>query len=105
MKAVAPATVAAAAAASPSSSPSAWALQDAKARFSELARLALNEGPQHVTLHGKPALVVLSEAEYGKLQGKPAKKKTWGDLFRNSPFPPTKLNLTRSRDTGRTLEF
>lgn len=81
-----------------------WALQDAKARFSELTRLALTQGPQHVTLRGEPALVVLSEAEYAKLSGKP-KRRTLAELFRNSPFPPTKLDLTRSRDTGRVVEF
>ena len=85
-------------------SKSTWALQDAKARFSELARLALSEGPQHVTLRGEPSLVVLSEEEYQKLRGK-KKQRTWADLFRNSPFTPVELDLTRSRDTGRTLKF
>jgi antitoxin Phd len=83
---------------------STWALQDAKARFSELARRAMNEGPQHVTLRGEPALVVMSEAQYQRLKGK-RKKRTWADLFRNSPFTPVELDLTRSRDAGRTLEF
>lgn len=83
---------------------STWALQDAKSRFSELARLALNEGPQHVTLRGEPALVVLSELEYQKLKGN-HKKPTWSELFRKSPFPPVELDLERSRDTGRTVKF
>lgn len=44
-----------------------WQLQDAKARFSELVRRAVEEGPQHVSLRGEPAAVVLSEAEYRHL--------------------------------------
>jgi prevent-host-death family protein len=36
----------------------AWPLQEAKARFSELVRLAQSEGPQTVTVHGQPAVVV-----------------------------------------------
>ncbi len=36
----------------------AWPLQEAKARFSELVRLAQTEGPQTVTVHGQPAVVV-----------------------------------------------
>lgn len=35
-----------------------WPLQEAKAKFSELVRLAQSEGPQTVTVHGQPAVVV-----------------------------------------------
>ena len=47
--------------------PRSWQLQDAKARFSELIRKAQSEGPQHVTVHGRGTVVVLSEAEYSRL--------------------------------------
>ena len=46
-----------------------WLLQDAKARFSELVRRVRNEGPQHVTVHGRDAVVVISEEEFRKLKG------------------------------------
>jgi prevent-host-death family protein len=46
-----------------------WRLQDAKARFSELVRLAHNEGPQHVTLHGRDAVVVVGADEFHRLKG------------------------------------
>jgi len=46
-----------------------WRLQDAKARFSELVRLAHSNGPQHVTLHGRDAVVVIDAAEFERLQG------------------------------------
>ncbi len=46
-----------------------WRLQDAKARFSELVRLAHSDGPQHVTLHGRAAVVVVDAAEFHRLQG------------------------------------
>ena len=46
-----------------------WRLQDAKARFSELVRLAHSHGPQHVTLHGRDAVVVIDAAEFQRLQG------------------------------------
>ena len=36
-----------------------WKLQDAKARFSELVRKARSGTPQHVTVHGKDAVVVV----------------------------------------------
>ncbi len=47
-----------------------WRLQDAKARFSELVRLAHSEGPQHVTVHGRAAVVVVDAETFQRLQGK-----------------------------------
>jgi prevent-host-death family protein len=44
-------------------------LQDAKARFSELVRRARDDGPQHVTVHGREEVVVISEEEFRRLQG------------------------------------
>ena len=46
-----------------------WPLQDAKARFSELVRKARNEGPQHVTVHGRDEVVVVAADEYRRLCG------------------------------------
>jgi prevent-host-death family protein len=46
-----------------------WSLRDAKARFSELARLAHRNGPQHVTLHGRDAVVVVDADEFNRLKG------------------------------------
>ena len=43
-------------------------MQDAKARFSELVRRARNEGPQHVTVHGREEVVVISEDEFRRLK-------------------------------------
>ena len=48
-----------------------WPLQDAKARFSELVRLVRNEGPQHVTVHGRDEVVVISKEEFRRLKGDP----------------------------------
>ena len=46
-----------------------WRLQDAKARFSELVRMAHSNGPQHVTLHGREAVVVVDAGEFKRLKG------------------------------------
>ena len=46
-----------------------WRLQDAKARFSELVRMAHSDGPQHVTLHGRDAVVVVDADEFIRLKG------------------------------------
>ena len=44
-----------------------WKLEDAKARFSEVVRLAQGENPQLVTVRGKEAVVVLSADQFAKL--------------------------------------
>jgi prevent-host-death family protein len=46
-----------------------WPLQDAKARFSELVRRVRDEGPQHVTVHGRDEVVVISAEEFRRLRG------------------------------------
>ena len=48
-----------------------WRLQDAKARFSELVRRVRSEGPQHVTVHGRDEVVVISAEEFRRLKGNP----------------------------------
>lgn len=41
-----------------------WPLQDAKARFSELVRRAQDEGPQHVTVHGREVVVIVDAEDF-----------------------------------------
>ncbi len=46
-----------------------WIFQDAKARLSEVVRRARSEGPQHVSVHGRDAVVVVAEEEFRRLKG------------------------------------
>ena len=41
-----------------------WKLQDAKARFSELVRKARAGEPQHVTVHGKDAVIIVDAERF-----------------------------------------
>lgn len=45
-----------------------WRLQEAKARFSEVVRLAQEAGPQRVTVRGKEAVVVVASDEFDRLR-------------------------------------
>lgn len=45
-----------------------WRLQDAKARFSEVVRLARQAGPQRVTVRGQDAVVVVASDEFDRLR-------------------------------------
>ena len=49
-----------------------WSLQDAKNSFSAVVEAASKGTPQTVTKRGKPAVVVLSVAEYERLARKAA---------------------------------
>lgn len=46
-----------------------WQIQEAKARLSEVIRLAESDGPQDITLHGKSVAVVVSRAMFEQLSG------------------------------------
>ncbi len=46
-----------------------WQMQEAKARLSELVKLAQSEGPQDITLHGRSVAVVLSRSAFERLSG------------------------------------
>jgi prevent-host-death family protein len=46
-----------------------WQMQEAKARLSEVVKLAESEGPQDITLHGRSVAVVLSRTAFERLSG------------------------------------
>lgn len=56
-----------------------WPVQDAKARFSELLRASLKDGPQMVTLRGQEAAVLVPAEEWRRLQK--ASKPTLKDIL------------------------
>ena len=78
-----------------------WQLQEAKQRFSEVVRRALDEGPQFVTRNGKSAVVVLDIAEYRRLKGVPIDFK---DFLVTMPRIDD-LELERSKDVPREVEL
>ena len=81
-----------------------WALQDAKARFSELVRASAKE-PQHITVRGEPAAVRLSEDEYRRLRGDPAPTKTFAEIWKSAPKVPEFELPPRKREKMRKIDF
>ncbi len=71
-----------------------WRLQDAKARFSEVVRLAHSSGPQHVTLHGRDAVVVVDAAEFKRLRGEHSGQQLVDAL---AASPQREVNLAPAR--------
>lgn len=79
-----------------------WQLQDAKAKFSELVKCAVSEGPQNITVHGKSTVIILSRKEYDKLT-KP--KVSFIQFLRNSPLVGMNLRLKRDKSTTRDVDL
>lgn len=79
-----------------------WQLQDAKARFSEVVKLAQRKGPQAITVHGKPAAVLLSSAEYERLAGR---RLRFADFIRQSPLAGAGVRARRDRSPVRKVEL
>lgn len=79
-----------------------WQLRDAKARFSDVVRCAAKEGPQTITLHGKPAAVVLSHADYEALI---ARTPRFIEFLRASPLVGVTLDIERDRSPVRDIEL
>ena len=77
-----------------------WQLQDAKQRFSELVRKALDEGPQFVTRHGEEVAVLVSAKTYRHLV-------SGGQDFKQfllSAPDLASLEITRSDDAAPRVE-
>jgi prevent-host-death family protein len=81
-----------------------WQLQDAKARFSEVVRRAKQEGPQHVTVHGREEVVIIGADEFRKLAGNRTGQ-VLVDAMQRSPHRSTSLEPARSRMPVRDVDL
>jgi len=79
-----------------------WQLQEAKNRLSQVVDSALRDGPQTITLRGKPAAVVVSFDEYRKLT---LPRTALSQFFRQSPLHDVELDISRSTDLSREVEL
>lgn len=79
-----------------------WQLQDAKNQLSSVVKKAADEGPQIISVRGKPAAIVLSMDEYNRLT-KP--KTSLVDFFKSSPLHDMDLDIERSKELPREVEL
>jgi antitoxin Phd len=82
-----------------------WQLQAAKARFSEVFRLARTEGPQLITRQGKDGVVMMPVEQFDRLVTRSRQPKSLVQFFRESPLVGLELDLERDKDTGRDIEL
>jgi antitoxin Phd len=76
-----------------------WPLQDAKNRFSEVVDLAQSYGPQTVTRHGEPLVVVIATTEFNEM----ARPKESAAAF-FAPLRDSGIRLNRRRDLPRKIK-
>jgi prevent-host-death family protein len=81
-----------------------WALQDAKARFSELVRKAKTEGPQRITVHGREEVVVVSVEEYRRVNGQQTGQ-ALVKVLQESPLRDVAMDGVRTRSRVRGVEL
>jgi len=79
-----------------------WQLQDAKARFSEVIKKDRKEGPQQVTVRGKPSAVVISVDEYEAMK---QKHPDFVHFMRTSPLAGMELDISRSDSPVRDIDL
>lgn len=81
-----------------------WALQDAKARFSEVVRKAKTEGPQRITVHGREEVVIVSIEEYRRATGQPTGE-VLVRLLQDSPLREVDFERVRTKSPVRDVEL
>ena len=79
-----------------------WQLEEAKDKLSFVVRKAHDEGPQVISVMGKPAAVVLSLEEFQQLKGI---HNSLTEFFESSPLKGVELDLERNDDKSREIEL
>jgi prevent-host-death family protein len=79
-----------------------WSVAQAKARLSEVIDRAMKQGPQAITRNGRPAVVVVSVAEWTRKTGR---KGTLAEFFAASPLRGSGLEIERAPGGAREVEL
>lgn len=77
-----------------------WSIHEAKARFSELVNSSIETGPQIVTRHGKPAVVMLHVQDFLDMKAPQGSLK---DFFLSAPR--VDLKVERPGDPSREIDL
>lgn len=79
-----------------------WQLQDAKQRFSELVRTALDEGPQVVTRNGEEVVVVVPVEDWTERH---PRRELLEAILESPPFDDLAPLLERDRGLPREIDL
>ena len=84
--------------------PPAWKLGEAKAKFSELVRLATSGQPQRVTVHGKDAVVIVAADAFQALHAR-KQASSLHELLSQSPLSRIRFGGDGVRSPVREVEM
>jgi prevent-host-death family protein len=79
-----------------------WQVQEAKSQLSKLMELSKSDGPQTITKHGKPEVVVLSKKDYEAMR---RDKPSLIEFLLNEGPTFDDFDIERSKDTGREIDL
>lgn len=79
-----------------------WQLQEAKNKFSYIVKQASEQGPQFITVHGKPSAVLISIEEYQTLI---RTEKKLSEFLMESPLHYGEIELDRSKEAPREVDL
>ena len=82
-----------------------WQLHEAKARFSELFRAVVEDGPQRVTKQGGEVVVIVAAEQFDRLTTRSAQPSTLAAFFRSAPTGSRGLPIPRSKHTTRDVDW
>lgn len=80
-------------------------MQQAKNQLSEVVDLALSEGPQIVTRHGKEVVVVVSTHDFERRSASRGRSGTLLPFLKGLGFKGARLDVARARDVDRKLDL
>lgn len=80
-----------------------WKMIEAKAKLSEIIKCAESEGPQDITLHGRPVAVVMTCTLYDQLTGN---ERSFVEFMQQSPlFGLEDISLERDHSLTREISI
>jgi antitoxin Phd len=81
-----------------------WQLQEAKAQFSHVVKMAKTQGPQSVTVRGIEEIIIIAKTDFDRLT-KP-KSNSIFKFFQNSPLRGMDLDFSRAtQERSRDIEL
>ena len=79
-----------------------WQTQETKAKLSEVVSLSQQEGPQQISVRGRPVVIVVGNAEFERLRGR---RPSIVELMSRSPLAGLDLALQRDASPARDVKL
>ncbi len=82
-----------------------WQLQEAKNSLSKVVDLAVSDGPQTVTRHGRAVAVIISQEDFQTRRRGSSGRGSLLPFLRSLSFRGVALDVSRAKDSDRDVEL